>query len=284
MDVRFRFWISAFFVAALFRASAAASTLPEIPFQYREGLLWVEVNIPQSKKPLHFLVDTGAGVSAINLKTANLIGLELGQKVMVHGVEAMLTGYRQQHMAAQAGDVQLPSEYLAVDLEQLSSSCEQHVDGLLGADFFRGRVIQIDFKAQKIRLLKLAETEKSDEVLPIQFRPCGMRVAIKVDGHAKQWVRLDTGCATPLQWVKSHVRPEQCTGERMAIGLAKISIPQATTTVAIGKYQFEHVPTGLHKLAIFPGEAGLLGNGLLSRFSTVTIDAKAGRLILQDPR
>jgi hypothetical protein len=200
---------------------------------------------------------------------------------MVHGVEAMLTGYWQERMLAKAGDVTLPSEYLAVDLEQLSSSCEQPVDGLLGADFFRGRVVQIDFEAQKIRLLKSKQPKESDQVLPIQFRPCGMRVPIEVNGRAKQWVRLDTGCATPLQWVTSNVRPEQCTGQRMAIGLATISIPQTTTTVAIGKYQFENVPTGLHKSAIFPGEAGLLGNGLLSRFSSVTIDAKAGRLILE---
>lgn len=50
--------------------------------------------------------------------------------------------------------------------------------------------------------------------------------------------------------------------------------------MGIGEHAFEKVPTGLHQTAIFPGEAGLLGNGLLSRFSTVTIDAKAGRVIL----
>ena len=50
--------------------------------------------------------------------------------------------------------------------------------------------------------------------------------------------------------------------------------------MGIGGYAFEKVPTGLHETAIFPGEAGLLGNALLSRFSTVTIDAKAGRVIL----
>ena len=51
-------------------------------------------------------------------------------------------------------------------------------------------------------------------------------------------------------------------------------------TVVLGELEFEKVPTGLHDAAIFPGEAGLLGNGLLSGFSTVTIDAKAGRLML----
>lgn len=69
---------------------------------------------------------------------------------------------------------------------------------------------------------------------------------------------------------------------QMAIGLAEISIPQTTTTVNIGEHEFKNVPTGLHEVAIFPGEAGLLGNGLISRFSTVTLDAKAGRVILKE--
>ena len=281
VGVRCRLFVIIILVAALFQSQAAPVALAEFPFQYREGLLWIEVTIPQSRKPLNFLLDTGAGVSAINLNTAKRIGLKLGPEVTVHGVETMLTGYWQQRMSAKIGDVQLPREYLAVDLEKLSRSCERPVDGLVGMDFFRGHIVQIDFDAQKIRLLKSAKAEKAGEVLPLEMRPCGMRVPVGVNGHKRQWVRLDTGCATALQWVTSEVRPEQCM-RQMAIGLAEISIPQTTTTVGIGKHEFKNVPTGLHETAIFPGEAGLLGNGLLSRFSAVTIDAKAGRVILKE--
>jgi Aspartyl protease len=277
--VRCRVFALLLFVAAIFELQAAPIILAEFPFQYREGLLWIEVKIPKSEKPLNFLVDTGAGVSVINLNTAKRIGLKLGQQVNVHGVETMLTGYWQQEMSAKVGDVPLPREYLAVDLEKLSSSCERPVDGLVGADFFRGRVVQIDFDAQKIRLLKPDKSEKSGDSLPLQLRPCGMRVSISVNDHPRQWVRLDTGCASALQWVTSDV-PDQCT-RQMAIGLAEISIPQAKTSLTIGKNEFENVPTGLHEKAIFPGEAGLLGNGLISRFSRITIDAKQGRLLLE---
>jgi hypothetical protein len=279
--VRCRLFATIILFAAFFQLQAAPATLAEFPFQYREGLLWVEVTIPQSDKPLNFLLDTGAGVSAINLNTAKRIGLKLGQEITVHGVETMLTGYWEQQMSAKVGDVQLPHKYLAVDLEKLSHSCERPVDGLVGMDFFRGHIVQIDFDAQKIRLLKSEKAEKTDEVLQLEMRPCGMRVPVEVNDHKNQWVRLDTGCATALQWVTTEVRTEQCT-RQMAIGLAEISIPQTTTTVAIGERQFKNVPTGLHETAIFPGEAGLLGNGLIARFSAVTIDAKAGRVILKE--
>lgn len=263
---------------AIARGETTASTSSEFPFEYREGLLWIKVAIPQSEQQLNFLVDTGAGVSVINLNTAKRIGLKLGRQVTVRGVDTMLTGYWQQHLSAKVGGVRLPREYLAVDLEKLSRSCEQPVDGLVGADFFRGRVVQIDFDAQKIRLLKSEKAEKSDNALPLKSLSCGMRVPISVNGRDPQWVRLDTGCATALQWVTSEV-PDQCT-HQMAIGLAEISIPQTKTSVSIGEHQFSDVPTGLHEKPIFPGEAGLLGNGLLSRFATVTIDAKAGRVTL----
>jgi len=72
---------------------------------------------------------------------------------MVHGVQTMLTRYWQERMSAKVGAVELPRGYLAVDLEKLSASCERNVDGLIGADFFRRRVVQIDFDAQKIRLV-----------------------------------------------------------------------------------------------------------------------------------
>ena len=275
--MRGRFYSVLILLTALFQVQAAPTLLAEFPFQLREGLLWIEVDIRQSEKPLNFLLDTGAGVSAINLNTAKRIGLKLGREVTVRGVDIKLTGYWQQRMSAKVGDVTLPTEYLAVDLEKLSRSCERPVDGLVGADFFRGRVVQIDFIAQRIRLLKRQGLGPSGDTLPLELRPCGMLVPISVDEHACQWVRLDTGCATALQWVTMEV-PEQCT-QQMAIGLAELSIPQTKTTVGLGETKFANVPTGLHETAIFPGEAGLLGNGLLSRFTSITIDAKAGRVI-----
>ena len=60
---------------------------------FREGLIWVEVNVPQSKEPLHFLLDSGASVSVLNLSTAQRLGLQLGPKVSVTAVATTLTGH-----------------------------------------------------------------------------------------------------------------------------------------------------------------------------------------------
>jgi hypothetical protein len=216
----------------------------------------------------------------MNLRTARDLGLKPGQKITVHGVAGTLPGYRQQGVTAKVGEVELPHEYLAIDLEKLSRTCGRRVDGLVGADFFRGHVVQIDYDAHRIRLLKPEAAAMSGKALPLQLRPSGMCLPIRVNGHQDQWVRLDTGCAMALEWVTSDVTPG-IVAHQMAIGLAAISIPQAETSVGIGDQEFENVPTGLHKTPIFPGEAGLLGNGLLSRFSSITIDVSAARVTLE---
>jgi hypothetical protein len=277
--VRYRFCALLALLAVLVRGQAASSAALEFPFEFREGLLWAEVRLPQVEQPLRFLVDTGAGASVIHLDTAKRFQLKLGRKVAVQGVGAELTGFWLECPSARAGEVPLPTRFLALDLSRFSQACERPVDGLIGADFFHHRAVQIDFVAGRIRLLSTTQGLGAGQTLPLEVRSCGLRVPVRVNGQARQWVRLDTGCASALQWVTASVRPELCT-RRVAIGLAEVSIPQMVTTVALGELEFQQVPTGLHREAIFPGEAGLLGNGLLARFSTVTIDARNGRLHL----
>ena len=92
-------------------------------------------------------------------------------------------------------------------------------------------------------------------------------------------MRVDTGCTSALQWV-ADAAPAKRLNLGVSIGLAELSIPVAPSCVRLGTKEFVSVPTGWHSKPIFAGESGLLGNGLLSRFERVTIDAKAGKLIL----
>ena len=54
-------------------------------------------------------------------------------------------------------------------------------------------------------------------------------------------------------------------------GAGADSVREVQTDVRFGSKRIGAVTTGLHASQMFAGEAGLIGNGLLSRF-TVTID------------
>jgi hypothetical protein len=267
------------FAAVLFRAQAAPLGAVEFPFKFHDGFLWVEVTVPQSAEPLNFLFDSGASASVVNLKTAQRLKLPLGNPGAVRGVDATTTGFFPQRLMATADKIPLKKDYLAVDLSQLGRACRCCVDGLIGMDFFRGKVVQIDFAEHKIRLLKSTKGIEGKTVITLKMRPCGMEVPVQVNGGEPRFVRLDTGCASPLQWVTAGVQPKDCS-QRPAIALSRFTVSETKSTVRLGNVEFQSVPTGIHAREIFAGEAGLIGNGILSGFKTVTIDTRRSQLIL----
>lgn len=272
--------VIAILVLWLAAAGTQASPTREIPFQFRDGFIWLQVSMSKNNEPLNFLLDTGASASVIDLSVARTLGLELGDRVSVFSVNSVTEGFWPQRLRAKSGPISLPKDYLALNLAKLSKSCSTPVDGLIGADFFNGKVVQIDFAARILRLLDAKEAKHVEgEILPLDMRRCGMRVPVGVDGGKPEWTRLDTGCASALHWVTSSVSPGTCT-ERIAVGVTEFSIPTTRSTVLLGTTKFADVPTDVHTKAIFPGEAGLLGNGLLARFAQVTIDTKGQRLVL----
>jgi hypothetical protein len=260
-------------------ATPAIPDIPEIPLEFDGGLLWLKVSHSQSTNPLNFVVDSGASVSVLDLSTARRLGLRLGRNVNVTAVGMAVTGRWPVKLLTRVEKLELPGEYLALDLSGLSAACDRPIDGLLGADFFRNRIVQLDYAAEKLRLLASAPPAPGTGFVPLEVRPGGFRVAVSVNGGSNQWVRMDTGCATAFQWVTSMDHAARGAFKR-STGLAEISIPQTMTGVRIGNHLLDTVPTGLHRKPLFPGESGLLGNGLLAGFGVVTIDAKAGRLFL----
>lgn len=253
----------------------------EFRMEFREGLIWVSVDVAQHPQPLWFLLDSGASSSVLDLETARRLHLPLGDRVRVEGVAATRPGYWPVRMTARLGGVVLPSEYLALDLSSLSLACDRPVNGLLGADFFRGQVIEVDYQAQRLRILGSSSNPAflSADSVPLHSGPAGFRVGVQVNGGALQSVRVDTGCATALQWVRPGDKNRH--GEPTPlVGLAKRSVRQTLTGVRLGTQTFDTVPTGLHAKPIFPDESGLLGNGLLAQFGTVTFDTPSGRLHL----
>jgi hypothetical protein len=257
-----------------------SSVLAEFPFQLLEGMIWIDLRVPQSAQPLHFMLDSGAQVSAIHLGVARRLGLKLGCPVSVRGVKSSVTGYWPEHLSARLGEVHLPEDFLAVDLGLLSQACGCGVDGLLGADFFKRHIVQIDFQNRKIRLLKSVHPEGNEEFMPLFVRASGLLVNIQVNGGKPQKARVDTGCASALQWVAPKA-PSEPYSRQIAVGMTEVSMPLVKRSVRLGGTEFPSVLTGLQDHQIFPDEAGLLGTPLLSRFSVVTMDTVTKRLFLK---
>ena len=268
-------------VALLLPLSGKAEAQREIHCQYRGGLIWLKVDVTGKSESLNFLLDSGAGVSAIDLQTARNLGLHLGNQQVVQGVNGRGLAYRVNDLRAVCGGIALPKSVLAIDLCALSRSCKQPVNGILGVDFFRSRIVQIDFTESRVRILEKCDPNLANcEILPVRMCKDAFCVPVRVAGNPAQWMRLDTGCDAALEWVVGKTEKRGVGGS--SIGLSSISVRHMYTSVQLGKQCFKAVTTGVHTEPIFPGEAGLLGNGLLSKFC-LTIDQPGNRVIFENP-
>jgi hypothetical protein len=237
------------------------------------------VHIPSKNQPLNFLLDSGASVSAIDLQTAEDVRVQVGERQTVEGVSGQGSAYRVNNLQATLLGIALPKSVLAIDLRTVSERCQRHIDGILGIDFFRNRIVRIDFNAGKICLLKNCEADTANcDILPIKMCNDAFCVPVQIAGNPVQWMRLDTGCDSALEWVVRGTRKRRISGP--SIGLSSSSVHYVNTSARLGKYHFSDIRAGVHGQQIFPGEDGLLGNGLLSKFC-VTIDEPRSRVIFE---
>jgi hypothetical protein len=252
-----------------------AEAFVEIPMEHRAGLIWLRVTPPNGAAPLHFLLDSGAGVSVLNLPAARALGQKLDSPRVVRGIGGRALAFEVARVELRLAHLPLPSPRLALDLSAISRACGRPVDGLIGADFFREHIVQIDFRAQKLRLLSREELPHA-MALPLVPRGDALCVRATVNGLPAGWARVDTGCDTALEW-----RPTEARTPAATTSIAAGSATRATTpaTVQLGPLRIADVPTGFRDTPIFAGESGLLGNGLLARF-TVTFDVAKKRLFL----
>lgn len=270
------------FVALLLPVWGRAELNCKIPFKYRDGLIWVKVELAGKKEPLNFLLDSGASVSVIDLGTAQTSKIPLRGRQPVEGVNGLDVAYRVTGFKAAASGLRLPQSILAIDLGKVSDSCHQRIDGILGFDFFRNRILRIDFNAGQACLLKDCDpTPANCDILPMKMRNGVFCVPVRISGKGEQWMRLDTGCDSALEWGAKETEQGQSRGP--SLGIAGRSVHYITASARIGKDYFKDVTVGIHTKQLFPGEDGLLGNGLLSKFC-LTVDSPRNRVIFEKDR
>jgi hypothetical protein len=261
------------FFALVFAAAAR-----DIPFDFVDGYILVHASV--DAQPVTLLLDSGASASVMNVEAARRLHLALGEGQAVDGVEADGTAFEMERVTPKVGGFALPVVGLAIDLRNAEQLCSERVDGLIGAEFFKGRVTQIDYANRRLRILDKAPVD--GESLALRARNGVFCVPVSVNGSKPRWTRLDTGCNDALHWVV----PRTATGPQrrgVSIGFITNTDDETLVTVGLGRLTLPHVETALHGKAIFPGEAGLLGSEVLSQYR-VTVDARGGHVWLASGR
>jgi PDZ domain len=166
-------------------ASAASRTLQtpaapapvSIPFELvvRHIVLKVKVN---NSSPLSFVFDTGDKVGLIDLERARGLGLNLQGRVHVGGAgSATLSGAFVKDAAWTLPGLEGFSQPIqaALPFSELSSRFGHAFDGIVGSDFIKKFVVEVDYQAGVIRLHDKDKFTYSGpgEAIAIQFNQQG---------------------------------------------------------------------------------------------------------------
>lgn len=116
-----------------------------IPFCSRTNAVWVTVNSQASRRPLTFLLDTGASKSVISTRLAREMNLPLQKSGTVCVVGGKLGTWKAENFNGRVGGHQLATSVMAMNLEHEAWSYSHHMDGIVGMDFLNSKDVNVDF-------------------------------------------------------------------------------------------------------------------------------------------
>jgi hypothetical protein len=137
------------------RSADEGKPLATIPFQIIEKHIVIPVLLSGSADTLHFIFDTGAEVTVINMATAAKVKLKSIGDVFMSGTNnAMVKTGSVSINALYIREVRMP--YVKAYLEDLSNLGA--IDGIIGVALLKPYIVKIDFNRQELVLYKLGKT------------------------------------------------------------------------------------------------------------------------------
>lgn len=163
-------------IAASSRNVAAAQKTADpvvIPFELVTRHILIRVKINNSG-PLWFIFDTGDKVAILDLERAKSLGLSMDGEVNIGGAGAgTLRGsmVRDASLTVIGAEANPQPVVMAIPLAGLQSRFGHDIDGIIGADFIRQFVVEIDYQARVLRLHERTNFVYSGtgESLPLTF-------------------------------------------------------------------------------------------------------------------
>lgn len=266
-----------------------------IKFQYVQGFILIDVKYGNIF-PLKMIFDTGAQNTILfDELTASLTPLNYDREIQIAGANLNLQITARIGRGAKFKIQELPSvkRDIIVLMENFMNVEEiigQEVHGILGSDFFKGLIVEINFKKGYLNIYdpkhfnygKLKEYEKLD-VYYSEGKPY-INTIVNIHGNDTINTRLliDTGAALGLllhnDTHPSLTLPEKTIKGSLGKGLSGdiVGYLGRINSFKLGKYKFERLVTYYQEYDKFLfGDSsmikrnGIIGTYLLDRFSLV---------------
>jgi hypothetical protein len=256
--------------------------------------LAVRVN---GSKPLSFGLDTGAFLSVINTSKVQELGLKTGGRGVGLGAGGQVPSVSLPDVNLDISGAPLKDlELSAMALNSIENSLGRAMDGILGAEFFRRYVVEIDYEKREISLYEPADFKYAGrgKSLPLTFYHNHPYVRAKVWLPGISPVEgefvIDAGSNFPVILLPAFIErhklreslPPTITNFGRGVG-GEVHMPIGrASALELGGLKLERPVTAFPSSGWFgeQGKAGNIGSAVLRRFKVI-FDYSRARMILE---
>lgn len=270
--------------------TAVAERSPVIPFElFRDNRIALAGRINGVETPM--ILDSGAGVTALDISFAHKIGLTGGQKIEAQGTGGTQEAELFQNVTIEAGNLKFSgATVVAIDLTQVAKAIGRPIPVVLGRELFVHSVIGLDFDRGELTLSPADGFVAPAGATEVRMKRDGTLhfLPISVDGLPPVDAAFDIGNGGAISLsLEYHSKQSQLAKLPYAVGLAggvgglhetkRVTLP----TVEIGGFTFHDVPADLGSQPDGPYKGGAnVGIQMLRQFK-LTMDLGHDRIWLQ---
>ncbi|HKR02181.1 MAG TPA: retropepsin-like aspartic protease [Pyrinomonadaceae bacterium] len=277
------------------RFSSGESAL-KIPLDIDNNIIRMQIRVNNSK-PLKFIFDTGATLSAINSQRAAELGLKPQGKMRGNATGGAIHGSYTTGVSLSVQGAEVSNQLVA--LFPFSTPPGFEFDGVIGYDFINQFVVEIDYRNKSMNLYnpRTYTYSGTGEVVPLLLkgrRTPLVRTKIVMEGRAPVEGRLevDTGSDgtfvinSPFVKRQKLVQSFQKTvaGSGRGAGGEQKLLFGNVKAVELGRFVFDNPPVGLSLDTEGSGASeendGLIGSEIFRRFKVI-LDYSRQRMILE---
>ncbi len=260
--------------------------------------IFVKLSVDGSE-PLDFIMDTGDGLTVIDLDVAKSLNLPLDHKQATTSAQGSITGALIKHNKIELNGMLLEKniKVYATDLDHLEISIGRNIDGIIGYDMLHHHIVRLNYDQMKIEVYDSGSYPKVGEVIPFKFHTAIPTISAYVtlnDGASIEGdFFVNTGAGTTLDFNTPFANSNNIvdrTGDHYSYLVKGLGDKETrhyegrVKSFRFGTISYDDMPIGISQVqAGIQGDkkvAGIIGNRILSRFN-ILFDYKGHKMYLE---
>ena len=273
---------------SIFSLNAQIAT---IPFELKDGLIFLKVNINDNTEASTFIFDTGATTDLLDSTTANKLGLKSNHKQDASGAggKKSYNFILNQKLTLQ-NKIEIDSTHLLLtDLTKLNDRLEGKFDGIIGYSLLKKYITKIDYENKRILLYNKIENVNITGYKAVNFKfengisipQFDISVTLRNGESYTGKILFDTGAGLTLL-INTPYNEENKLSEKAGKSLVSksenlhgksISEDIAIKSMNIGGYNLSEMSVSIAHdkdgVSSYENYLGLLGGEVISRFNII---------------